>query len=62
MKQQIKRIKTEIEKQKTKKKIMYFICQEREKQKKNNHHTPSHTKPRGRGYGGVSKKIIEGQV
>ena len=34
MKQEIKRIKTEIEKQKTKKKIMYFICQEREKQKK----------------------------
>jgi len=41
--------------------VLYMVG-ERKAEKKNNHHTSSHTNPRGRGHGGASKKIIEGQV
>jgi hypothetical protein len=42
--------------------VLYMVGERKADKKKNNHHTPSHTKPCRRGHGGASKKIIEGQV
>jgi hypothetical protein len=47
-------------KNKKEKHVLYIIGER--KAKKKNHHTPSHTNPRGKGHGGASKKIIKGQV
>jgi len=54
-------LKSKNKKQKGKSCTLYGR-REKSRKKKNNHHTPSHTKPYGRGHGDASKKIIEGQV
>jgi hypothetical protein len=62
---------TEIEKQQTKRSIVYFNCREREKKEKTktiehrwqfNHHKPTRATPCGREHDCASTEMADGQI